>query len=182
MFQAETREQQMEAAAAGGFGNGFECYICHGQFSLHAQLFVRFDRLGLWREDANGQQNPAAQLGESFNGTMRSHMIDPVEAARESSSIFGSEVENLADAARVISAHPVFLECAARNLLDHGLQLDRKQGVSPELLAAIRERALQSSAEPTLRELLVATFSHPEVVRSALAELQQDPAAAQEAP
>jgi hypothetical protein len=175
MFQAETEEQQMEAAAAGGFGNGFECYVCHGQFSLHAQLFVRFDRTGLWLEDANGQQNPDAQLGESFDGAMRSHMIDPDEAAAETSSIFGSEVANLQDAARVISAHPVFLDCAARNLLDHGLRLDRKKAVDAALLSAISARARQSSADPSLRELMVAAFSHPDVVRATVAELSAPP-------
>jgi hypothetical protein len=175
MFQAETKEQQMEAAAAGGFGNGFECYVCHGQFSLHAQLFVRFDRTGLWLEDANGQQNPDAQLGESFDGTMRSHMIDPGEAAAETSSIFGSDVANLQEAARVISAHPVFLDCAARNLLDHGLRLDRKKAVDAALLSAIAARARQSSADPSLRELMVAAFSHPDVVRATVAELSAPP-------
>jgi hypothetical protein len=182
MFQAETAEQQMEAAAAGGFGNGFECYVCHGQFSLHAQLFVRFDRSGAWREDANGQQNPDAQLGESFNGTMRSHMIDAAEAASEASSIFGSEVADLAEAARAVAAHPVFLDCAARNLLDHGLRLDPTKSVDGELLSGIAAAARQSSADPTLRELMVAAFSHPDVVRDAVAGLTADPPAPEDEP
>jgi hypothetical protein len=182
MFQAETAEQQMEAAAAGGFGNGFECYVCHGQFSLHAQLFVRFDRSGAWREDANGQQNPDAQLGESFNGTMRSHMIDPGEAASEASSIFGSDVTDLSQAARAIAAHPVFLNCAARNLLDHGLRLDPTKSVDGKLLSAIAAAARQSSADPTLRELMVAAFSHPDVVRDAVAGLSADPAVPEDEP
>ena len=53
MFQAQTAEEQTDPRAQSGFGNGFGCYTCHGQFSAHAQLFVKFDEQGRWHADAD---------------------------------------------------------------------------------------------------------------------------------
>jgi hypothetical protein len=171
MFRADTPEEQEVAEAAGGFGNGFACYTCHGQFAVHAQLFVKFDNSGLWHGDATGLQNPDDQPGNSFNGTATSHMIDPNEAASERSQMFGEPVENLRSAAQVMAWHPVFLDCAARSLLDHALRLDTARPVRRELLQSIRDMALDRASDPSLADLMIATFAHPEVVDATLAQL-----------
>jgi hypothetical protein len=129
------------------------------------------DNGGLWQTDATGLQDPDEQPGNSFNGTATSHMVDPAEAASEQSQMFGEPVENLHGAAQVMAWHPVFLECAARNLLDHALRLDTSSPVSRSLLASIGDAAVARSPDPSLADLMMATFSHPEVVHSTLAQL-----------
>ena len=79
MFQVESLADQTDDRARSGFGNGEQCYTCHGQFAVHAQVFVRFDESGLWQAAATGQQDtgPDAELGRSLNGLMASHLVDP---------------------------------------------------------------------------------------------------------
>jgi hypothetical protein len=174
LFRALSMEDQMDARAAGGFGNGFECYTCHGQFSLHAQLFVKFDRTGMYVADASGLQNtePTAQLGESYDGLMASHLDDPARAASEVSQVFGQEVTNLSDAARVISESRVFVECATQNVLAYGFTLDESVDLSARLIDEMTDRALARNPSPTFRDLVVATFADPTVIQTAVAQLR----------
>lgn len=174
MFRAESAAEQMDARAAGGFGNGFACYTCHGQFSAHAQPFVRFDRDGMWQEDATGLQNPDAQLGESFDGLSTSHMIDPENAKSEHSQMFGMPVDNLRQAAEVIAANPVFFQCSARNMLEYALDLNDAVGVDDSLVQDVADRAIARNPEPTFHDLLVVTFGHERVILTAVKNLEQE--------
>ncbi len=172
MFRATSAADQEDERASGGFGNGHACYTCHGQFSLHAQLFVRFDASGTWRADATGLQDPAGELGRSHGGLMASHLEDPAEAASEASQLFGREVANLAEAAAVLASSDAFRSCAARRLLEHALALDDSVVVDPDLLHAIATRA---GGDPSLGALMVETFSDPIVVESVLAGIGGEP-------
>jgi hypothetical protein len=171
MFQAQTAEEQTDPRAQSGFGNGFGCYTCHGQFSAHAQLFVKFDEQGRWHADADGQQDPAGELGRSRDGLMTSHLVDPTAAREERSQMFGRPVENLAEAARALVTSPVFVECAARNLLELALGLDPASDIDARLLTDIALGARRVTAEPTLGRLLIQTFTHPRVVEATLKSL-----------
>jgi hypothetical protein len=175
MFQATSSEEQTEEAAKAGFGNGLACYSCHGQFGPHAQLFVRFDRDGIWHADATGLQNPdpAAQLGESVNGLMASHLVNPAEAGEERSQMFGETVENLAEAAKVIGASPDFQSCAVRSALEYGLGLDRGARVDDRLLVEIADGIRADHAEPTFQDIVVATFADPRVAHTAARALEE---------
>lgn len=171
MFQASTPDEQEDERALAGFGNGFACYTCHSQFGAHAQLFVKFDRDGLHRADATGLQDPEGELGRSVDGLLTSHMIDPARAASEGSLMLGEPVANLADAARVLAGHPVFLECAARTLVGFGFGLADSviAAIPDEIVGGIVARATAREPEPTLATLAVEVFSDPAVVRSAIA-------------
>jgi hypothetical protein len=171
MFQAQTAEEQTDPRAQSGFGNGFGCYTCHGQFSAHAQLFVKFDERGQWHADADGQQDPAGELGRSRDGLMTSHLVDPAAAREERSQMFGRPVANLAEAARALVTSPVFAECAARNLLELALGLDPASDIDARLLTDIALGARRATAEPTLGRLMIQTFTHPRVVEATLKSL-----------
>lgn len=171
MFRALSAEEQSDPRAQSGFGNGHGCYTCHGQFSAHAQLFVKFDAQGRWQSDADGQQDPAGELGRSTRGLMASHLIDPAAAREERSQVLGTSVENLAGAARVIAASPVFAECAARNLLELALGLDAAAEIDARLLRDIGLAARRQRTDPTLGQLLVETFTHPRVVQATMKSL-----------
>lgn len=175
MFQAQTAEEQTDPRAQSGFGNGFGCYTCHGQFSAHAQLFVKFDDHGRWHADADGQQDPAGELGRSRDGLMTSHLVDPTAAREERSQMFGRPVENLAEAARALVASPVFAECAARNLLELALGLDPASDIDARLLTDIALSTRRVTAEPTLGRLMIQTFTHPRVVEATLKSLGGPP-------
>jgi hypothetical protein len=171
MFQAETAEEQTVEEAKSGFGNGAGCFTCHSQFSLHAQMFVKFDEQGLWQEAADGIQDPEGELGRSLNGLMASHLADPAEAREETSQFLGQEVANLAEAAKVLVEHPLFLGCAARNALEYGLMLDTSVDIDPELLERIGEAASASDSDPTFGSIFVATFIDPDIVRATVVSL-----------
>lgn len=174
IFRATTPEEQTDPRASGGFGNGFACYTCHGQFSLHAQTFVKFDLDGLWHADASGEQDPDGELGRSYSGLMASHLDDPSEASSERSQMFGEPVENLREAAGAIAASPLFVQCAARNVLEHTLGLDPSIAVDPAVLAAIADRASAAQDDPSFEEIVVQTFVDPGVVRATLVGLSGD--------
>jgi hypothetical protein len=171
MFQAETAEEQTVEEAKSGFGNGAGCFTCHSQFSLHAQMFVKFDEQGLWQEAADGIQDPEGELGRSLNGLMASHLADPAEAREETSQFLGQEVANLAEAAKVLVEHPLFLGCAARNALEYGLMLDTSVDIDPDLLERIGEAASASDSDPTFGSIFVATFIDPDIVRATVVSL-----------
>ncbi|MEJ7733318.1 MAG: hypothetical protein WKG00_29500 [Polyangiaceae bacterium] len=171
MFRALTPEEQTVEEAKSGFGNGSGCYTCHGQFSLHAQMFVKFDAKGLWQDAADGIQDPEGELGRSLNGLMASHLDNPDEARLETSQFLGQEVANLSEAAKVLTKHPLFLGCAARNALDYGLMLDTSVDIHPELLARIGAAASASDSDPTFGSIFVATFIDPDIVRATVLSL-----------
>ncbi|MCC6807142.1 MAG: hypothetical protein IT381_06940 [Deltaproteobacteria bacterium] len=168
MFQATTPEEQSDDRATSGFGNGFGCYQCHGQFSLHAQLFVKFDRAGRWQAKANGLQDPEGELGNSTERLMTSHLNDPSAAAAEVSQVFGKPVQHLGDAAKVVASAPSFVPCAARKILNATTGTDAATTIDPALLAAIATAARARAADPTFADLVIATFSDPVVVASVL--------------
>lgn len=167
MFRALTLEEQTDERAKSGFGNGSGCYTCHGQFSAHAQLFVKFDEQGKWVKDATGLQDEAGELGRSKDGLMASHFVEPTAAASERSQVFGKEVANLAEAARVITESPVFLECAARNVVEYGLGLTKPPELEPDLLGSLAARARTfGGADPSLGAITVATLTHDDIQRA----------------
>lgn len=165
MFRALTAEEQTDPeAASSGIANGFHCYACHGQFGAHAQLFVRFDAAGHWREDATGLQNPDAMPGESFGGLMTSHLVEEL-AANESSQMLGREVAHLGEAAQAVAEHPEFVRCAVEKLVEHAVPAsDVDHRFTRDVVATLGEA-------PTFVDLVVATITHPRLVRSLASQL-----------
>jgi hypothetical protein len=167
MFQADTVEEQTDDRARNGFGNGFGCYTCHGQFSLHAQLFVKFDASGTYHEDATGIQDPEGELGRSVGSLMASHFSDPARAANQSSRMLGQDVANLAEAGQVLSQSPTFLPCVIQRSLNFMLGLDH--GVvtyDPALLEAIVAKIGERSSEPSYQDIIVELLSNSSVMLS----------------
>ena len=167
MFRALTPEEQTDERAKSGFGNGSGCYTCHGQFSAHAQLFVKFDDKGIWQKDATGIQDATGELGRSKNGLMASHFVDPASAALEESQLFGRPVKNLAEAAQILAKSRVFLECASRNIVEYSLGLTKPPDLEPALLVSLAERSHTFGGEdPSLGSIAIATLTHEEIQRS----------------
>jgi hypothetical protein len=166
MFRADNPQEQTDERAVNGFGNGFGCYACHGQFGAHAQLFVKFDGAGLWKKDATGLQDPKGELGRSSGGLMASHLMNPADARLERTRVLGKPVDNLAEAARRMADSALFVPCAAEQILRYGLDLDQAVELAPAALAALVERARLGAAAPTFGDLVYAAFVDPWVVRS----------------
>ena len=173
MFRAEKPEEQPDERAKSGFGNGFACYGCHGQFSLHAQLFVKFDSVGRYVAEASGLQDPQGELGRSVNGLMASHLENPTEAALERSNMFGQEVQNLSDAARVMAQEQTFVPCAARRFLD--FVLAAPYGAIDYEPALFEEVAITAGSDPMLTQIVQALLTHPVVVQSVASSLGEAP-------
>jgi hypothetical protein len=171
MFQADTPSEQQDPLAVNGFGNGFGCYACHGQFGAHAQLFVKFDSQGKWIAAATGVQDPKGELGRAANGLMASHLADKAAAASEQAPMFGRSVANLAEAAKLLASHPLFVECAAAQALRFGLDLDESTSLDSGVLAAIAAAA-RAGGDPTFGEIVQQVFSHPWVIRSVVSSLR----------
>lgn len=175
MFQANTPEEQVDERARNGFGNGLGCYSCHGQFSYHAQLFVKFDGAGLYKADANGMQDtrPEAELGRSaMPGLLASHFKDPERARLEGIQLFGTPVANLGEATKVLAKHPLFAECAAHKYLDHTLGvLTGHVMYDVHMFKEIGYRARARRPDPTLGDIVYSLFTHPTVVKSLIASL-----------
>lgn len=168
MFQADTPEDQEDPDAADAFGNGFACYSCHGQFSAHAQFFVRFDESGMYRADATGIQDPEGELGRSTGGLFASHLADPEEAKIGRSQMLGQQAENLAQGAAILGESQAFLECMASNVVDYALGLDERSPVPGPLRTDI---ASAMPADPTFQQIVVESLSHPVIIESATAYL-----------
>ena len=156
------------------FGNGQNCYACHGQFSVHAQLFVNFDESGMYQAAATGLQDEEGELGRSLDGLMTSHFRDPQQARSEATQFFGTPVENLGEAANVLASSEVFLPCMVQHLLVDLLGL-RDDFVLPEarleaLVSAARER--RTRLDPSFSDLVFGIFSDPWVVQTAAASLR----------
>jgi len=171
MFQADTANEQTVEAARGTFGNGHACYTCHGQFGAHAQVFVKFDETGKWKETVTGLQDPKGEQGRSTGGLFASHFKEPGAAATEASQWFGKRVTTLREAALELAARPRFLPCATRTLLGYVFSLpesttsEMPDSVIDQIVASAKAR----QAEPTLAALAAAALVHPSVVRSLVA-------------
>jgi hypothetical protein len=175
MFRAKSAEDQKVAEAAGGFGNGLACYSCHGQFSLHAQPFVKFDKSGVWRADATGLQSATAQLGDGDNGTAASHWDSPDAAGQEESSWFGTSVANLAEAGAVIGRHDKFRECTLQQVLDLAIGLNpayetgiKGLKVDPTFLTEIAASVSATNPDPSIQDLAAAVLADPRVIATAI--------------
>lgn len=180
MFRASNAAEQMVAEVAGGFGNGLGCFGCHGQFSNHAQPFVKFDKAGNWLSDATGAQSTTGQLGESDHDTMASHFENATEAASEKAQWFGAEIENLAGGAAVMGKSPRFQECAVQQLIDMGVGLDlgfdtkvKGLAVMNDFLTDIAASVAKVSPDPTMQELAIATYSDVRVMAATLNGLKR---------
>jgi hypothetical protein len=180
MFRASNAAEQMVAEVAGGFGNGLGCFSCHGQFSNHAQPFVKFDKSGTWLGDATGAQSTTGQLGESDRGLMASHFESPTEAASEKAQWFGAEIDNLAGGAAVMGKSPRFQECAVQQLIDMGVGLDlgfdtkvKGLAVMNDFLTDIAAKVTKTSSDPTMQELAIATYSDVRVMAATLNGLKR---------
>jgi len=187
MFRAMSPDEQTVPEAANGFGNGSACYTCHGQFSAHAQLFVRFSQDGLWHADATGLQDPMSELGRSTNGLYTSHFVSPLAAPQEVSQMFNEPVSTLVDAARVLATGPRFTSCAARNVLEYSFGMSETEAllIEPALLddlavqAKARDLRLrpESTGGPTFGDLFVVALTHPRVLQAVIGAPLGDDAA-----
>jgi hypothetical protein len=187
MFRAETADEQTVPEAANGFGNGAACYSCHGQFSAHAQLFVRFAQDGLWHADATGLQDPENELGRSINGLYTSHFVSPLAAPQEISQMFNEPVSTLVDAARVLATGPKFTSCAARNVLEYSFGMSETEALLIEqallddlaVRAEARDQRLRPDATggPTFGDLFVVALTHPRVLQAVIGAPLGDDAA-----
>lgn len=165
MFQVTNEAED----TTGGFGNGFACYTCHSQFGAHAQLFVKYDKDGLWQMDATGEQDPEGELGRSYDGLFSSHMDNPQSARSEQSQMFGQPVDDLSKAAQVLANAPAFETCSVRNIMEYTFSLDETQTstIAQQLLEEIvtQAKANQPDQAPTLQHLTIETFAHPSVAK-----------------
>jgi len=167
LFQANSPQEQTDPRGASLANNGFGCYICHGQFSVHAQFFVKFDGTGLWKEAANGVQDPMGELGRSLNGLMASHLQDPTRTGLEGIQMFGKPAKNLAEAARIMVDSPTFVECAAKRYLDYLLGVpDQAITYDARLFPGLGARIRAKNPDPTLQDIILALFTDASVVRS----------------
>ena len=175
MFRATSAADQKVAEAAGGFGNGLGCYGCHGQFSLHAQPFVKFDKTGVWKADATGLQSPTGQLGDGEDGTAASHWDGADVAGLEESQWFGMPVANLAAAGAVIGQHDRFRECTLQQVLDLAIGLNpayetgiKGLKVDPAFLTEIASAVKTANPDPSLQELAAAVLADPRVIATTI--------------
>lgn len=150
----------------GAFGNGLACYACHSQFGAQAQPFVKFDSEGRWQANATGEQLADGEQGRSFDKLFASHLSDPNAAKNEASQYFGKSVQNLADEAKVLTEHPLFLQCAVRSTLGYVLALSESEANALPLpvVKEIVAEATSREPQPTLARLVVETFSHPSLI------------------
>ena len=154
------------------FGFGTNCYLCHGQFAKHAQLFTKFNLFGKYVPDANGIQDPDAKSegGHSTKGTFTSHYKATPIASSESSEIFGKPVQNLAEAGAVIAQSPTYSQCAIRKSLGYFLRLKdtTTATISVNLLQQILGQVQKKFPDPTFGQLLHGALTDPTVVESYL--------------
>jgi hypothetical protein len=161
---------QVNSGGAEDFGNGTGCYTCHSQFGAHAQFFVKFDAFGVYQASASGQQNPSLEMGKSVNNLYTSHYSNPAEAASESSQMFGQEVPNLREAAKVLASSDIFLACAVRNTIKHVLKMNDSEvrSMSTDLVNEIAKEIKAINPNPTWPQIVAATFKSTKVINSVL--------------
>jgi hypothetical protein len=157
-----------ETEGVGTFGNGFACYTCHSQFGAHAQPFVKFDSDGRYVAAAQGRQLVGGEQGRSEGKLFASHMLSPVDSAKESSQVFGQQVNDLSGVAKAYVSNPSFWTCSAGGLLGYvfGLAESTVFELPKDVLNDIVEGARKKEAQPSLAALAVEAFSHPAVVNS----------------
>lgn len=152
------------------FGNGSNCYFCHSQFGLHAQLFIKYDKLGRYQPNATGMQDPSpnALPGYAPNNTYSSHLKDPARAASEKTRYFGRDVSSLREAAEVIVRAPSFYPCVVQRVMAHYLRMnpDQMKTVHVDVARSIARSVLARDAEPTLAAILKGIVTNPTVVSS----------------
>jgi len=174
MFRADSADEQTDPRAEGAFGNGDACYNCHGQFSAHAQMFVRFNQKGMWKEDATGLQDPEGELGRSTGGLFTSHFEDPLAASLPAGQLFGQGYDDLPGAAKILSESEDFRSCQAKNLLLYALRLDVSTPFEKALLDDLALR-LAEIPDATFTDYLVESLSHPRVVEAATFPRRSEP-------
>ena len=85
---------------------------------------------------------------------------------------------NLAEAAATLSEHPVFVQCAAQNILEYTLRIDTAgplgKTVDADLLERIADSTEAPGHKPTYAEIVEATFSDPGVVFTVVQGLTGD--------
>jgi len=171
MFRASTPEEQVVEEAQNGFGNGFGCYTCHSQFAAHAQLYVKFDSSGLWRSFAHGLQNEVGELGRSIGRFYASHFVRPERSEDETGVMYGREVANLSEAARVLVADDGFVPCAVRRAFEYGFDLDETTSAltDPFVYTNIADGLRAAGhGDPTFAELFAAVLTDPVVIRAVI--------------
>lgn len=151
-------------------GNGTNCYLCHSQFGKHAQLFVKFDRQGLYVADADGLQDMAPNAGAGYTNklTYVSHFKDAANAESEKSEYFGKPAANLREAALTIAASNQFLDCSIRKVLGHYLRLQDSttNSIPSDLIAAIRDEVKANAKEPTFQTIVSKALGNETVINS----------------
>jgi hypothetical protein len=163
LFQVD----QLSDGSAGTFGNGFACYTCHSQFSAHAQVFVKFDNQGHYQANATGLQDPNLEQGRSTPSLFTSHFTGAA-AGSERSQIFGKEVQNLAEGAKVVSESRLYLECSVRSFAAYILALSESEAnaLPKDVVSEVVSEALKSGPQPTLARLVLEMFTHPSMILS----------------
>lgn len=159
-------EEEAKAKGTTGFGNGSACYSCHGQFAQHTQLFVKFDDKGKFLADATGAQDANLEFGRGENGTYASHFEDKSEAASEFGDVFGARVDDLAAAGKVLTEHPAFVKCMAKNAITHALSLDSEAGKNIDLKLLDKVSESISQDQPKVADIYLGALSHPLVIQA----------------
>ena len=108
------------------FGNGEACYFCHAQFAPITQPFVKFDRLGMYIKNANGQIDLNLHFGQSTSTLYASHYDETKLSSSEASQYLGKPTNNLAEAMQALTKHKRFKPCLAKNLIEHFFQINSK--------------------------------------------------------
>ncbi len=153
------------------FGNGTACYSCHSQFGAHTQFYVKFDSFGVYQASATGEQDtsPGVEAGRSKNNLYTSHLNTSAKSSEES-QMFGHTVSNLAEAAKVMTESPLFLQCGIRNVLQYYLRLlqNEADGINEDLIETIHQKILNESKDPTFQQIIKQALIHPLVIESVL--------------
>jgi hypothetical protein len=151
------------------------CYSCHGQFSLHAQPFVKFDKTGLYVADATGLQSTTGQLGEGEKGTAASHWELAELAKLESSQWFGADISGLAEGAAVLAKHDRFRECTLQNLLDLAIGISAAYDtgvkglkVEPEFLSEVASSVSSHTPDPSIQDLAIVLYADSRVIATTI--------------
>ena len=88
--------------------------------------------------------------------------------------MLGQPVKDLAEAAKVLTEAPVFVECAAQNVIEHVLRVEQGplgKNIDGTLLEEVAEKATAVSPDPTFQAVVIAAFTHPSVVKGTLASI-----------
>lgn len=159
-------EEEAKQAGSTGFGNGSECYSCHGQFAAQTQFFVKFDQTGLYKADATGLPSKTLEFGRSDKGLYSSHFIDEMRSANEMSDMFGLKAANLSEGMKLLAENPVFLRCMVKQVVTHAFNLDSEASnkISSAFMGAIAESIPRDQA--TVAKVYEAVLTHHEMVKA----------------